>query len=59
VKEGLIMNNMSFLKGMGVGMVVGSMVGMVAMPRKKKFSMGKALKSMGDVVENVTNAIGL
>jgi gas vesicle protein len=53
------MNNMSFFKGMGLGVVVGSMVGMAAMPHKKKFSMGKALKSMGDVVENVTNAIGL
>jgi hypothetical protein len=40
-------------------MMVGSMVGMAVTPHKKKFSMGKALKSMGDVVENVTNAIGL
>ncbi len=53
------MNNMSFIKGMGVGLMVGSMVGMMAMPRKKKFNIGKALKSMGDVVDNVADAIGL
>ncbi len=53
------MNNMSFVKGMGVGLMVGSMVGMIAAPRKKKFNIGKALKSMGDVVDNVADTIGL
>ena len=53
------MNNMSFIKGMGVGLMVGSMVGMMAMPRKKKFNIGKALMSMGDVVDNVADTIGL
>ena len=53
------MNNMSFVKGMGIGLMVGSMVGMMASPRKKKFNMGKALKSMGDVVDNVAGAMGL
>lgn len=53
------MNNMSFVKGMGIGLMVGSMVGMAVMPHKKKFNIGKALKSMGDVVDNVADAIGL
>ena len=53
------MNNMAFVKGMGVGLMVGSMVGMVASPRKKKFNIGKALKSMGDVVDNVAGTLGL
>ena len=53
------MNNMSFAKGMGLGLAVGSMVGMIAAPRKKKFDLGKALKSMGDVVDNVAGSIGL
>ena len=53
------MNNMSFIKGMGVGLAVGSMVGMMAMPKKKKINVGKALKSMGDVMDNVAGAIGL
>ena len=53
------MNNMSFVKGMGIGLMVGSMVGMVAAPRKKKFNIGKALKSMGDVVDSVASTMGL
>lgn len=53
------MNNMTFFKGMGVGLMVGSLVGMVAAPRKKKMNIGKAIKSMGDVVENVAGSIGL
>ena len=53
------MNNMSFVKGMGIGLMVGSMVGMMAMPKKKKFNMGKALKSRGDVVDSVAGTLGL
>ncbi len=53
------MNNMSFVKGMGLGIMVGSVVGMVAGPRKKKFNIGKALKSMGDVVDEVAGTLGL
>ncbi len=53
------MNNMSFVKGMGIGLMVGSMVGMIAAPRKKKFNIGKALKSMGDAVDSVASTIGL
>ncbi len=54
------MNKMSFIKGMGVGLAVGSMVGMVAAPKKQKSStIGKAIRSVGDVVENVANTIGL
>ena len=53
------MNSMSFVKGMGIGLMVGSMVGMVAAPKKKKFNMGKALKSMGDVMDTVAGTLGL
>ena len=53
------MNNMSFIKGMGLGVMVGSVVGMMVTPKKKKFDIGKALKSMGDVVDNVVGVIGL
>lgn len=59
VKEGERMNDMSFLKGMGVGLVVGSVAGMIATPKKNKFSIGKALKSMGDVMDNVAHTIGM
>jgi gas vesicle protein len=53
------MNNMSFVKGIGLGLIVGSVVGMVVMPKRKRTSVGKALRSMGDVVENVAGTIGL
>ena len=52
------MNNMSFIKGIGVGMVVGSAIGMAVAP-KKKGSIGKAIKSIGAAVESVTESIGL
>lgn len=53
------MNNMSFIKGIGVGMIVGSAVGMVVSPRKRRGGLGKAIKSIGTAVENVTETIGL
>ncbi len=53
------MNKMSFFKGMGVGVMVGSIAGMLAAPKKKSARLGKALKSMGSVVENVTSTLGM
>lgn len=53
------MNKMTFVKGMGLGVVVGSVIGMVASPKKKKSSVGKAIKTMGDVVESITDSIGM
>ncbi len=53
------MNKTTFVKGMGLGLVVGSAVGMVFSPKKKKSAIGKALRSMGDVVEGITDTIGL
>lgn len=53
------MNKMTFVKGMGLGLVVGSAVGMVITPKKKKSPIGKALRSMGDVVEGISETIGL
>ncbi len=53
------MNKMTFVKGMGLGLVVGSAVGMVIAPKKKKSPIGKALRSMGDVVEGISETIGL
>ena len=55
------MDNTTFLKGLGVGMVVGSALGMVMRGDKKedKNAWGKALKSMGEVVENVSGVLGL
>lgn len=53
------MHNMSFVKGMGMGIIAGSVVAMVAMPRKKKLSVGKALRSVGDAIDSVTGSMGL
>ncbi len=53
------MNKMSFVKGMGVGMVVGSAIGMAAAPKNRKGGVGKAIKSIGSAIENVTDMLGL
>ena len=54
------MNKMSFIKGIGVGVMVGSVVGMAAAPKKNKAGkIGKAIKSVGDVVESVAGSIGI
>lgn len=53
------MNNMSFFKGIGLGMVVGSAVGMAVSPRKHKGGIGRAIKSIGTAIESVTETIGL
>jgi len=53
------MNNMSFIKGIGVGAVMGAAAGMVMAPRKNKLNLGKALKSMGGMVDNITSSLGL
>ena len=57
------MNTMNFAKGMGVGLVVGSAIGMVVSSQgstsKKKNVVSKALKTMGDIVENIGDAISM
>ncbi len=58
-KEGIKMNKMSFVKGMGAGMIVGAAVGMVMPKKSKSGTVGKAIRSVGDVVENVAATLGL
>ena len=54
-------NNGTFIKGLGVGMVVGSAISMAVKGgrNENKNAWGKALKSMGEVVENVSGVFGL
>lgn len=55
------MNNMNFVKGLGLGMAIGAaaVAGMCMKPKKKHCSMiGKALRSMGDVVEGIADSMG-
>ena len=58
-KEGETMNkNSSFVKGMGLGMAVGSAMGRM-MPRggRRKRSAAKAARSLSDMVENLSRAM--
>lgn len=52
---------MNFASGMGIGLVVGSAVSAaIATPKKnnsRKSKVGKALRTMGDVVENIGSTI--
>jgi gas vesicle protein len=55
------MNNMNFVKGMGIGLVVGSTIGMVVAPKKNngKKVIGKYLRGVGEIIDNVSDAIGM
>ena len=55
------MRNMDFIKGLGVGVIAGATIGMAVVPKKKtsKSVAGKALRAAGDIVENITDAMGL
>ena len=50
---------MSFVKGMGAGMVLGACIGMAFAPDKKyrKRQFGKAIKTVGQVIEDVSDAL--
>ncbi|MGI6028410.1 MAG: hypothetical protein ACOX81_03240 [Candidatus Heteroscillospira sp.] len=55
------MDNATFLKGLGVGVLMGSAIS-VAMKTGKsdnKNAWGKTIKSMGEVVENVSSVLGI
>jgi len=54
---------MSFVKGMCVGLVVGAGAGMLMemSPSRKKCGkrmFGKAVKNVGQIIEDVTDALG-
>ncbi len=53
------MSNMYFLKGVGIGMIAGATAALVAMPKKKasKNTAGRALKSIGEIIEGITETI--
>lgn len=61
------MNGMNFAKGVGVGIVVGSTIGMAVAstasnhkkPPQKNNVVGKALKAMGDIVDNLGDSFGM
>lgn len=55
------MSNMNFLKGMGAGLMVGAALGMMLSPDKKssRRKLGKMFRAAGDVIEDLSGAIGL
>lgn len=53
------MNKNTFVKGMSLGLVLGSVVGMAVMPKQKKSSVGKALKNAGELLDGFIGGFGL
>ena len=55
------MKEHEFAKGMTMGVMAGAALGMVMAPRKKtnmKKAAGKAMKTMGQVMENFSDEMG-
>ena len=54
------MNNEGFIKGIGIGLVTGGIVGVVATSgrRRMKKCKNRTIKAIGDVVDNVTDMLG-
>ena len=50
-----------FLQGVGLGMVAGSVLGMMAAPKKKsmKRTAEKMVRNLGEAVENLSDTMGL
>lgn len=50
-----------FLQGIGLGMVAGSVLGMMAAPKKKsmKRTAEKMVRNLGEAVENISDTMGL
>ena len=55
------MKTMDFLKGMGAGMMVGTALGMLISPEKRsgKKRLSRMFRAAGDVIEDLSGAIGL
>ena len=59
------MDAKNMIRAVGLGMAAGAAVSMMAAPRKKhkstmmkKSNVSKAIRAMGDVLEDVENALG-
>lgn len=56
------MKHMTFVRGIGLGMGVGMAVGMATRSRRnpiRKSKLGKTLKAVTEVMEEITDTIGL
>jgi len=59
------MDTKNMMKAVGLGMAAGAAMSMMTMPHKKRKTMhvkksnvSKAIRAMGDVLEDVENALG-
>ena len=56
------MDNRKFVTGLGLGMIAGGAIGMMMSPQTRrsdtKKMLSRALKGMGDVIDDVTSALG-
>ena len=55
------MDKKNVILGIGMGLAVGGLTAMAMKPKKRsmKTTVGKTLKTMSDVVESVSDALGL
>ena len=55
------MNRRNVMLGIGMGLAVGGLTALAMKPRKRsmKTTVGRTLKTMSDVVESVSDALGL
>lgn len=57
------MNSTNFLRGMGMGIAVGAAMGIAMTPKRKhimkKSAAGKAIRAVTDVMEELTDTMGL
>lgn len=57
----MMMNGRKFMTGLGIGMVAGGALCMMMAPKAKrndgKRMMSRALKGMGDVIDDVSDAL--
>ncbi len=56
------MSTSAFVKGMSAGLLVGGMVFLLSTKKKgvgRKSALGRAMKNLGCVVEDVTDLLGL
>lgn len=55
------MHEHAFIKGVGLGALAGAAIGMAMVPRKKvnmRKTAGKAMKTVGHVMENLSDEMG-
>ncbi len=55
------MNTQNFMLGMGLGVMAGAAAAMTMMPQQKKVKKAaeKAVRSMGDAVQNFTQSLDM